>query len=179
MKAPKNRKKAFRVDCVNCHATQDSLRLHCGQCHKPLYTNIDASEMEVVTGKVAAMEEALDRLGAPVPEKGSPYDPADRAWATYKSLRTYHYLPGMADYLNLVLEVLLPLKVHLLMRTVRANWIFLAVMLAFPLVTALFRMHFSITVLLLLPAAVWALVALKATKDLNRTRERLAQITKS
>jgi hypothetical protein len=179
MKAPKNRKKAFRVDCANCHATQDSLQFSCSQCRKPLYANMEEGEMKTIAEQVASMEAALADIEAPKQDKGNPYAPVDQAWASYKALKGYTYLPGMTPYLDRVLEVLLPIKLRLLQRTMKANWIFLAVLLAFPLVTALFGMHFSITGLLLLPAVAWTWIALKATQDMRRTRARITQIKPS
>jgi hypothetical protein len=179
MKAPKNRKKAFRVDCANCHATQDSLQFACNQCRKPLYANMEADEMSAIAEHVASMELALTQIESPIQDKSKPYAAVDEAWATYKGLGKYAYLPGMKAYLDRVLEVLLPIKLRLLQRTAKANWIFLAVLLAFPMVTALFRMPFSISGLLLLPAVAWTWIAFKASQDVKRTRLRIAQIKES
>jgi hypothetical protein len=176
MKAPKNRIKAFRVDCVNCHSTQDALRFACSACQQRLYTNMEEAELQAVGAQVAAMEQALAQVEAPQPAKGSPYAPIDSAWAAYKALRGYTYIPGMVHYLDRVLEVLLPIKVRLLERTLKANWVFLVVLVAFPLVTLVFRMHWTMPIMLLLPAIVWLLVTLKARSELVRTRKRLAQI---
>ncbi len=176
MKTPRNRKKAFRVDCVNCHCTQDSLRIACNQCHRALYSNMEEQEMQLITEKVEAMETALTLIEAPAADKATPYQPIDNAWDAYKALKGYTFLPGMTAYLDRVLEVLLPIKVRLMERTLKANWAFLFVLAAFPIITLLFKLHWSISILLLLPAAVWLLVTLKAAKDLQRTRDRMTQI---
>lgn len=176
MKAPKNRIKAFRVGCGTCHATQDALRYACVQCGSRLYANMEEAEMQDIAQKVGAMEAALTMIEAPTPAKGNPYNPIDKAWECYQALKGYTYLPGMIAYLDRVLEVLLPIKVRLMERTLKANWMFLGVMGLFPLVTLLFRMHWTIAVLLLFPAIMWLLVTLKAKRDLERTRDRLTKI---
>jgi hypothetical protein len=177
MKPPKNRKKAFRVDCINCHSTQDALHYTCSQCRNRLYTNMEEAEMQSISAKVDAMEQTLIDLDLPPAKKGNPFEPVDKAWLAYKELRTYAYIPGMTAYLDRVLEALLPIKIALLQRNMKANWMFLALLVGFPLVTLAFGMNWTVTVLLLLPAAVWLFVTYKAVKDLKRTRDRLAQIT--
>jgi hypothetical protein len=177
MKPPKNRKKAFRVHCPNCHASQDSLSFACVQCGKRLYSNMEADELQGVTDKVKVMEGLLDQMENP--GKGNPYAPMDKAWETYRGLRSFTYLPGMPYYLDRVMEVLLPLKMRLLQRTVKANWVFLVVLGAFPLVTLAFGMHAMVTGFLALPALAWLLVTLRAARDLQKTKARLAQISPS
>ena len=135
--------------------------------------------MQTIAEQVAAMELALAEIDAPLQDKGNPYAPVDRAWASYKDLKGLTYIPGMIQYLDRVLEVLLPIKLRLLQRTVKANWIFLTVLLAFPLVTLLFGMHFSITTMLFLPAIAWTWITYKARQDMQRTRARIAQIKPS
>ena len=126
------------------------------------------------------METVLADLESPKKQdKGSPYEPMDKAWAIYRKLRSYSYLPGMPEYLDRVLEVLLPIKLQLMKRTVKANWIFLAMLSVFPLVTLIFRMNGIVIGLLALPAIVWFLVTMKAANDLKRTQQRLTQIPNS
>ena len=137
---------------------------------------MESDELKDITGKVAEMEDLLVALESPKTGKGNPYEPMDRAWAIYRKLRSYSYLPGMPDYLDRILEVLLPIKLHLMKRTVKANWIFLAMLLVFPLVTLIFRMNGIVIGLLVLPALIWFLVTMKAANDLKRTKERLGQI---
>jgi len=137
---------------------------------------MEEQEMLLIAEKVDAMEAALALIEAPVADKANPYQPIDNAWAAYKALKGYTFLPGMVAYLDRVLEVLLPIKVRLMERTLKANWAFMFVLTAFPVITLLFKLHWSIGILLLLPALVWLLVTLKAAKDLQRTRDRMAQI---
>jgi hypothetical protein len=177
MKTPKNRKKAFRVACANCNATQDALRYACNQCNQRLYSNMEEQEMVDIAAKVASMEEALTYLEAPAAHKGNPYDPVDKAWAAYKVLRPYTYIPGMSSYLDRMLEVLLPIKIRLIQRTLKANWLFWILLVAFPLVTIVAGMNWMVTAMLFLPALVWLFLTLKVRKDLLATRARLAQIT--
>lgn len=182
MGAPKNPRKAFRVACVNCHTTQDSLRHACTACAKPLYSNMTAEEMAEVLAKVDQMEafmaafEGKAAVAEGDKKKSNPYTPMDKAWEGYRALRGYTYIPGMVPYLDSILLQLLRLKVPLMERTVKANSIFLVVMLAFPLVTLIFGLHWTVSVLLLLPAVMWLFITLKARKDLQRTRDRLHQL---
>ena len=177
MKSPKSRKKSFRVDCGSCHATQDSLRFACAQCKQRLYTNVDEAELDLVVANVAQMEAILVELEQPGPRKGNPYEPVDKAWEFYRALRKFHFLPGMPAYLDNVLEALLPFKLKLLQRTVKANWMFLIVLVEFPIVAALFKMPLMIVGLLALPAVVWLMVALKAGNDLKKTKLKMDQIS--
>lgn len=179
MKSPKNRKKAFRVHCANCHATQDSLRFACSQCNHRLYANMEADEMKAICDQVEAMEQSLDGIEGTTKQKAKPYEGMDQAWVTYRALRQFHYLPGMTAYLDRILEVLLPIKLRLMQRTVKANWIFMGVMVTFPLVTLIFGLHPMVTGLLALPAVVWLLVTFKAIGDLRKTKAKLDQITTS
>lgn len=179
MKSPKNRKKSFRVDCMNCHSTQDSLRYACAQCRQKLYTNMDQEELDGIVEKVNEMEGILTEIEQPGPRKGNPYTPVDKAWAVYRALRGFHYLPGMPAYLDQVLEMLLPFKLSLLRRTVKANWMFLGILAAFPIVSLLMGVHLMVIGLLAMPALVWLIVALKAANDLKKTKIRLAQFTAS
>jgi hypothetical protein len=179
MKTPKSRKKSFRVDCGSCHATQDSLRYACAQCKQRLYTNVEQDELEGVVANVAEMEAILSELEKPSPQKGNPYDPVDKAWSVYRGLRRFQFLPGMPAYLDGVLEALLPFKVKLLQRTVKANWMFLVVLVIFPIVAALFGLPMMIVGLLALPPFGWLWVALKAGNDLKKTKAKLTQILAS
>lgn len=175
MKSPKNRKKSFRVDCINCHSTQDSLLFSCTQCKQRLYTNMEAEELSLIAQQVDEMEGILAEIENPKDKKGNPYQPVDRAWAAYRTLRASAFMPGMPAYLDRVLEVLLPTKVRLLQRTLKANWIFLGILSVFPIVTLLFRFHAAIVATLAVPALVWLVVTLKAANDLKRTKARLEQ----
>lgn len=177
MKSPKNRKKWFRVDCGHCHATQNSLLFACGHCKQRLYTNMEADELGAIGSKVDGMEMLLEAVEHPASRKGSPYQPLDQAWETYRALRTHAYLPGMTAYLDSVLAVLLPIKLRLLQRTVKANWVFFGVLVAFPLVAGVFGMGLMMVGLLALPAVAWMWVAFKAVGDLKKAKSRLAQIT--
>ncbi|MFN8397417.1 MAG: hypothetical protein U0176_22530 [Bacteroidia bacterium] len=182
MKSPKNRKKYFRVHCANCHATVDSLLYTCPQCRNRLYTNMEEGELQLIEEKVAEMEEHLVALEGPPPSKqkpgeSNPYQPLDQAWAVYRSLRTHSYLPGMTAYLDRVLEALLPFKLRLQERTLRANWVFLIILVAFPVLTLAIGMKPMIVGLLALPAIVWAIVTFRAARDLRLTKARLAQIS--
>jgi hypothetical protein len=167
------------VDCRNCHSTQSSLQFACAQCQQRLYANMEEDELAKIAAMVERMEALLDGWVSPQGTSGSPYEPMDKAWATYRSLKSHHYLPGMPAYLDRTLEILLPVKLHLMKRTVRANWIFLGVMLLFPLVTAITGMGATVTGLLALPAVAWTFVVVKALKDLKRTQQRITQPTAS
>jgi hypothetical protein len=183
MKSPKSRIKLLRVACGNCNSTQDSVVYACTNCGKRMYSNVEETEIADIVAHVeeqeallTAMETPLSKKDAKDPKKNNPYAGMDRAFVVYRALRKYSYMPGMKDYLDRVLEVLIPLRITVLERTVKANKVFALVLVAFPIVALILGMHWMVAVFLFLPAVAWVFITIKATKDLQKARDHLQKI---
>ena len=177
MKETKNRRKLLRMSCVNCHATQDSLNFECRQCKKPLYSNMAHDEMAIVQKEVAHLEECLLQIEQPQEKHANPYPSMDKAFKHYQAIRPFAYLPEMPNYLDRVLEVLIPLRINILKKTLRANLIFSIVLFLFPILAFIFQVHWWLVAILLMPAIVWLFVSLKARSDLQRAEQHLAKLS--
>ena len=177
MKEAKSRRKLLRISCVNCHATQDSLRYVCTQCEKPLYTNMASDEIEIVHSEVELLEECLHEIEQPAEKHANPYVPMDKAFKHYQAIRPFAYLPEMPGYLDRVLEVLIPLRIGVLRKTVRANLLLAIILFLFPIGSFALRMHWVLGVILLIPAMVWVFVTVRAMNDLKRAERHLAKIS--
>lgn len=177
MKGAKSRRKILRIACANCHATQDSLHYACKQCDKPLYSNMAQDEMKIVHAEVEHLEECLKEIEKPAEKHANPYIPMDKAFKHYQAIRPFAYLPEMPNYLDRVLEVLIPLKITVLRKTVRANLIFAVVLILFPLISFIAGMHWMLGVTLMLPVIVWVFVTLRAINDLRRAEKHFEKIS--
>ena len=136
-----------------------------------------ADEMEIVHSEVEELEECLIEIEQPADKHANPYIPMDKAFKHYQAIRPFAYLPEMPNYLDRVLEVLIPLRITVLRKTVRANLLFAVVLFLFPIGSFALGMHWILGGTLLLPAIVWVFVTFKAMNDLKRAEKHLAKIS--
>lgn len=177
MKEAKSRRKLLRVNCLNCNATQDALHFACAQCNKPLYANMGEDEIASVIQEIDGLEAALAEIEKPAEKYANPYVHMDKAFKHYQVLRGFAYLPEMPNYLDRVLEILIPLRIRVLRKTANANLVLTAVLLLFPLVTFVAGLHWTLGAILVLPAIVWIFVTLRAFNDLKRAQLHLSKIS--
>lgn len=161
----KQARKFLRVACTSCGNTQDSLRIQCSSCKADLHPDVESRDLSRISGEVEGLDAAL--LDAQNPQ-GNPYGPVDQAYLLLKSLDKYPDFPGMKEYLLEVRRQLLPFKIAVLQRTFKANLVFLAILLVFPLVPLLFGWPLLVSGLMLLPAIAWGGISLKAWSDYKK-----------
>lgn len=179
MKEAKSRRKLLRVDCLKCGSTQDALRLHCAACGNLVYANLSEDELLEVNADVDALEALLSEIEAPKEKHANPYVPMDKAFQHYKRLRKFEFIPAMSKYLEKVLEVLIPLRIKVLEKTMKANLLFAIFLFSLPAICILFKVKLFVVLLMLMPAIAWLFVTLKAKKDLDKARLRLQKAQNS
>lgn len=163
----KNARKHLRVQCGNCGNTQDSLRVQCSSCKADLHPDVSSQDLARIKGDVEALEEALVAAENP---GANPYGPVDTAYQQLKALDLHPDYPGLQAYLAAVRQKLLPFKIALLQRTLKANLVFLVVLTMFPIVPLLVGWPPLLSGLMTLPVLVWGGISVKAYLDLQKAQ---------
>ncbi|MEM7040989.1 MAG: hypothetical protein AAF570_28755, partial [Bacteroidota bacterium] len=121
-------------------------------------------------------DDTIHELQSATLRDGNPYTRVDRCFKLIKILRAFDHIPGMHEFLSKHREKLIPYKVNVLRSTVKANFVFMGLLLVFPLVPLLVGWPPIIPLLMLLPTTVWGIVTFKARRDLIKAEAELAKI---
>lgn len=174
MKKPKNRRKLLRTKCLNCHQVEDSLQIKCSKCDNAFFTDESLDLLDELKTDVDALEILLASLEDPKVKHQNPYTPVDESFKLIRKLRSNSQIPGMSDYLVAARAVLLPYKVGVLRKTLRANTLVLIMLCLFPLVPLFLGWAPMVPLLLALPVLVWSYLLWRTRNDLLKAEQDLA-----
>jgi hypothetical protein len=124
-------------------------------------------ELIPVRDAIDSLELVLNRIEQGQSPRQDPYSDHDLALKQIRDLKRHQFIPGMSAYLAACKKVLLPFRIGLMEKTLRANLVFCLVLLGFAAAPMLLKWPSSVTFLMCLPAAVWIFVTLKAYAGLR------------
>jgi RNA polymerase subunit RPABC4/transcription elongation factor Spt4 len=174
MKKPKNRRKLLRTKCLKCHQVEDSLQVNCSNCGNAFFTEDSMDLLNDLQSDVSELEILLASLEDPDVKHQNPYTPVDNSFRLIRKLRSNQQIPGMSDYLVAAREVLLPYKVGVLRKTLRANSLVLVMLCLFPIVPLFLGWALMVPLLLALPPLVWAYLLWRTRNDLLKAEQDLS-----
>ena len=169
MEKKKNRRKILQTRCGACNTTQDPFRLNCKKCKADLP---DGEEAMRYKEDIDEIEQTIKNLEAPGRKFGNPYVPVDRVKVLAKELSGVGGKWGLGAYSKAAMEGVKPHEMALHRSTLKANLILLMILSLIPVMPLALGWSPMVTLLMLLPAALWAGVTLKAFLTLRKAGRR-------